>query len=93
MLTKNQKQMKQEKKAEKEKGIVRIFDAGNYRLMIGGGILILAGILLMIGGKSADPNVFDSKQVYSFQRITLAPILIIAGLVLEIYAIMKNSNK
>jgi hypothetical protein len=85
--------MKQEKKAEKEKGIVRIFDAGNYRLMIGGGILILAGILLMIGGKSADPNVFDSKQVYSFQRITLAPILIIAGLVLEIYAIMKNSNK
>jgi len=93
LLTKNQKQMKQEKKAEKEKGIVRIFDAGNYRLMIGGGILILAGILLMIGGKSADPNVFDSKQVYSFQRITLAPILIIAGLVLEIYAIMKNSNK
>jgi len=85
--------MKQEKKAEKEKGIVRIFDAGNYRLMIGGGILILAGILLMIGGKSADPNVFDSKQVYSFQRITLAPILIIAGLILEIYAIMKNSNK
>ncbi|MFO0415579.1 MAG: DUF3098 domain-containing protein [Bacteroidota bacterium] len=85
--------MKQEKKAEKEKGIVRIFDAGNYKLMIGGGVLILAGILLMIGGKSADPNVFDTKEVYSFQRITLAPILIIAGLVLEIYAIMKNSNK
>lgn len=85
--------MKSEKKTEKGKDIVRIFDSVNYKLMIGGGVLILGGILLMIGGKSADPNVFDPKEVYSFQRITLAPLLIIAGLVVEIYAIMKNSGK
>jgi hypothetical protein len=85
--------MKQEKKAEKGKEIVRIFDSVNYKLMIAGGVLILVGILLMIGGKSADPNVFDPKEVYSFQRITLAPLFIIAGLVVEIYAIMKNSEK
>jgi len=85
--------MKQEKKAEKGKEIVRIFDSVNYKLMIAGGVLILVGILLMIGGKSADPNVFDPTEVYSFQRITLAPLLIIAGLVVEIYAIMKNSEK
>jgi hypothetical protein len=85
--------MKQEKKAEKGKEIVRIFDSVNYKLMIAGGVLILVGILLMIGGKSADPNIFDPKEIYSFQRITLAPLLIIAGLVVEIYAIMKNSEK
>ncbi|MCU0323560.1 MAG: DUF3098 domain-containing protein [Chitinophagaceae bacterium] len=44
----------------------------------------------MIGGKSADPNVFNKDEVYSFRRITLAPILIVAGLIIEIYAIMKK---
>jgi hypothetical protein len=79
--------------AKKEKEIASIFDGTNHKLMIGGGILIIAGILLMIGGKSADPNVFDPKEVYSFQRITLAPILIIAGLIVEIVAIMWKSKK
>jgi len=71
--------------------IVGIFNGTNYRWMIVGGLLILAGILLMIGGKSADPRVFDASEVYSFQRITRAPILIVAGLVVEIVAIMKKS--
>jgi hypothetical protein len=75
----------------KEKSIVRIFDSGNYKLMIAGGVLILLGIVLMIGGKSPDPKVFNPQEVYSFRRITLAPILIIAGLVVEIFAIMKKS--
>lgn len=44
----------------------------------------------MVGGKSADPNVFDPNEVYGFRRITLAPILIIAGFVVEIFAIMKK---
>ena len=47
----------------------------------------------MTGGKSKDPNVFDYNVVYSFTRITLAPILIIAGLMIEIYAIFKKSKE
>ena len=74
----------------KEKKIAAIFEKGNYLWMIIGGFLILSGILLMIGGKSADPKVFNTEEVYSFRRITLAPILIVGGLVVEIYAIMKK---
>lgn len=53
--------------------------------------IILIGFLLMAGGKSTDPNVFAENEVYSFQRITLAPILIITGLMVEVYAIMKKA--
>ncbi len=74
----------------KEKKIATIFEKENYLWMIIGGVLIITGILLMIGGKSADPKVFDTKEVYSFRRITLAPILIVGGLIVQIYAIMKK---
>lgn len=46
----------------------------------------------MAGGKGTNPQVFDPKEVYSPIRITLAPLLIIAGFVIEIYAIMKKSK-
>jgi hypothetical protein len=59
--------------------------------MLIGAALILVGMLLMSGGKSADPNVFNVNEVYSFRRITLAPIVIIAGFIVEIYAIFKKS--
>lgn len=68
-----------------------LFGKLNLRWMAIGAVVILAGILLMAGGKSADPNVFSDNEVYSFQRVTLAPILIIAGLLIEVYAIMKKS--
>jgi hypothetical protein len=48
-------------------------------------------MFLMSGGKSADPNVFNESEVYSFRRITLAPIVVIAGFIVEIYAIFKKS--
>ncbi|MFN5334360.1 MAG: DUF3098 domain-containing protein [Bacteroidota bacterium] len=76
----------------KEKKIATIFEKGNYLWMIIGGVLILSGILLMIGGKSADPKVFNTNEVYSFRRITLAPIFIVGGLIIEIYAIMKKAK-
>ncbi len=60
---------------------------------MGLGLVIIAiGFVLMAGGKNENPTVFDENQVYSFRRITLAPILIIAGFVVEIFAIMKKSN-
>jgi hypothetical protein len=74
----------------KEKKIATIFEKENYLWMIIGGALILTGILLMMGGKSPDPKVFNADEVYSFRRITLAPILIVGGLIVEIYAIMKK---
>lgn len=58
--------------------------------MIIGIVLVAVGILLMSGGKSADPNVFKDNEVYSFRRITLAPIIILIGLGIEVYAIFKK---
>lgn len=61
----------------------------NYRLLIIGFIIIVIGFILMIGGRSDDPNVF-SEEIFSFRRITLAPILVLFGFLFEIYAIMKR---
>jgi hypothetical protein len=58
--------------------------------MIIGGVVLLLGLLLMAGGKSKDPNVFDPHEVYSLRRVTIAPILVVGGLIIEIYAIMKR---
>lgn len=61
----------------------------NYRLMaIGFGIIVL-GFILMIGGGSDDPNVFN-PEIFSFRRITLAPLLLLFGFLFEIYAILKK---
>ena len=65
------------------------FGKENYRLLLIGLALIVLGFLLMIGGGSKDPNVF-SYDIFNFQRLTLAPILILAGYVVEIFAIMKK---
>jgi hypothetical protein len=69
-----------------------LFGKENYRWMLVGLIAVLLGLLLMIGGKSKDPNVFNVSEVYSFRRITLAPILILTGLALEIVGIFKKSK-
>ncbi len=67
-----------------------IFSKVNYMWMLIGLVVIAIGMFLMAGGKSEDPSVFDPGAVYSTTRITIAPILILAGLVIEIYAIFKN---
>ena len=61
----------------------------NYKLMVIGLVVIVIGFLLMMGGKSDDPNVFN-PEVFSFRRITLAPLVALAGFLFEIYAIMKK---
>ena len=67
-----------------------IFTKENYIWMAAGVVLIAIGMLLMAGGKSDNPAVFDNKEVYSTTRITIAPILILAGLVLEVFAIFRK---
>ncbi len=67
-----------------------VFGTENYRLIIGGFILSLIGFFLMIGGGSEDPNVFNEDELFSATRITLAPILVIAGYGVVIYGIMKK---
>ena len=68
-------------------------DKINYTMIAIGFGIILLGFLLMIGGKSNDPNVFN-PAIFSFRRITVAPVVILFGFAFEIWAIMKkNSHK
>ena len=70
-----------------------LFGRENYILMAAGLAVLALGFFLMAGGKSSDPNVFDPKEVYSSTRITIAPILIIAGFIIEVIAIMKKPKQ
>jgi hypothetical protein len=73
-------------------GLPFLFDKQNYIWMAIGLAVIIVGYAMMSGGRSADPNAFDGDGLYSFRRITLAPILILVGLVIEAYAIMKKPS-
>jgi len=67
-----------------------LFDKQNMLLMLLGVAVIAIGMLLMVGGRSNDPNTFNYDEVYSTLRISVAPVLIIIGLGIEIYAIFKK---
>jgi hypothetical protein len=69
-----------------------VFKKKNYMILIGGLVLILLGITLMIGGGSEDPTQF-SEEIFNFQRLTLAPILIVSGFVIGVFAIMYKPKK
>jgi len=66
-----------------------VFSRENYILLLAGLALIVLGFVLMIGGGSEDPNVF-SDEIFSFRRMTLAPLLVLAGYAVEVYAIMHK---
>jgi len=70
-----------------------LFGKNNYYLMFAGIALIVIGFLMMSGAKITDPNAFDTSRIYSFRRVTLAPILIIAGFVVEVFAIMRKPKE
>lgn len=68
------------------------FQPENYRLLlIGLGINVL-GFLLMIGGAAEDPNSFNESELFSMRRITIAPMLIVAGYIVIMFAIMKKKK-
>jgi hypothetical protein len=67
-----------------------LFGRENTIWMLAGAAVMILGFLLMSGGASDDPNVFKADEVYSTTRITIAPILILAGLVIEIFALFRK---
>lgn len=67
-----------------------IFDRSNYLVMIAGVVVILVGFALMSGGATTNPAEFPKAEIYSFTRITLAPIVIMLGFGIEIFAILKR---
>ncbi len=87
--TKKAATVQSKQKPSPDSTTVFAFTKQNYKLLLIGLAFILVGFLLMIGGGSDDPNVF-SDEIFSFQRLTLAPILILTGYVIEIFAIMKK---
>ncbi|RMG80332.1 MAG: DUF3098 domain-containing protein [Bacteroidetes bacterium] len=68
-----------------------LFTKTNYKIIGGGFLLVIIGFILMAGGKSDDPNVFN-PEIFSFRRITLSPILIIAGYIVIMWGIMKKTK-
>lgn len=91
MSKQNQAENKTQKGRSKPKDeqVTFVFTRQNYRLLLIGIVVIALGLVLMIGGGSDDPNVFSDK-IFNFRRLTLAPILILAGFIIEIFAIMKR---
>jgi hypothetical protein len=78
--------------SQKKNTLTPLFTKSNYIWMLIGGLVIAAGFFLLSGGKSNDPAVFDTNEVYSRTRITIAPIVIILGFIIEIYAIFKKDK-
>lgn len=70
-----------------------LFGRENYTWIIVGIAIIALGLILMAGGRSTDPNTFDPKEVYSTMRITIAPILILIGLGLGVFAIFRKPKE
>ena len=67
-----------------------LFDKENKSWMLAGIAVMIIGFLLMGGGRSEDPNVFNVNEVYSTTRITIAPILLLAGLVILVFSIFRQ---
>jgi hypothetical protein len=67
-----------------------LFGKETYIWMAGGALLIIVGLFLMSGGRMPDANTWDPDLIYGFRRTVLAPIVILAGLIVEIYAIFKK---
>lgn len=81
-----------EKKRRQELQDGFIFGKKNYKFMLIGLGIIALGFILMSGGGSEDPNVFN-PEIFSWRRIRLAPTLVLIGFGIQVYAILLNPNK
>ena len=83
---------KEKKQVTSTTGATPLFGKENYMWMLIGLGVIALGFILMSGGRSSDPNLFNKDEVYSTTRITIAPLLIAIGLGVEVFAIFKKSK-
>lgn len=81
--------MGERKRREEMQNQEFIFGRKNYMFMLIGLAVIALGFILMVGGGSDDPNVFN-PEIYSWRRIRLAPTLVLIGFAIEVYAILLN---
>ncbi len=79
-------------KQNNDNRIQMVFEKRNYILMIVGVVLIFLGLILLSGGGSKDPHVFN-KDIFDTRRMVVAPLVMLAGFMLEIYAIMWKGKK
>jgi len=77
-----------QKQASKE---VFLFSKRNYLIMAVGVVFIALGFILIAGGGSDDPNVFN-EEIYNFRRIRLAPTLVLIGFAIEVYAVLYKGD-
>lgn len=84
--------MGEKKRKEEAKRYSFIFEKRNYRFMLLGIVFIAVGFILMAGGGSEDPSVFN-PEIYNWRRIRLAPALVLIGFGIEVYAILLNPKK
>lgn len=81
-----------EKKRKENAKPVFVFGKKNYKFMFIGLACIALGFILMAGGGSDDPNVFN-PEIFNFRRIRLAPMVILVGFGIQVYAILLNPDK
>ncbi len=84
--------MGEQKRKQEVKKVYFTFERKNYVFMLIGVAFILIGCMVMKGGGSDDPTIFN-PEIYSWRRIRLAPALILIGFGIEVYAILLNPNK
>lgn len=84
--------MNKSKKPLHKQDLNFVFEKKNYIVMGIGLAVIALGFILMAGGGSDDPNVFN-EEIYNFRRIRLAPALVLIGFAIEVYAILLNPRK
>ncbi len=80
---------KPREESRKSRSSYGVYDKINYILMAAGVLILIIGYALMAGGKQA-PDQFNFEEIYSFRRITLAPIVIILGFLVEVYAVIRK---
>ena len=68
------------------------FRPENYKLLLIGLAINILGFILMIGGGAEDPNTFNADELFSTVRITVSPMLIVAGYIVILFAIMKRTK-